>query len=188
MPTSVQINDRGAIRLAILGHKIMRMHRHMRTDIPENIRASDLTDPYKKSIQGFVFYNLQFTLSQTTKEVIRYLVAGTIAFLVDLSTLVGLTELLQINYLVANICGFCLAVSVSYVLCTNWVFETRRLQCVVSEFGIFAGVALLGLLVNELSMWALVDGGNIHYALAKVVATGVVFMLNFILRKIFLFR
>lgn len=133
-------------------------------------------------------YDVQRCAPQPGREFGRYLLTGSIAFGIDMAVLVLLTEALQISYLIANIFGFCIAVTVSYMLCINWVFKTRRMQCAVSEFSVFVLVALLGLLVNESCMWMLVDGTGVHYTLAKVLATGLVFMLNFVLRKVFLFR
>jgi len=155
-------------------------------------RESALDQPLSPAMQNTAehtaFYDLPRCLPQTVREFMRYFVAGTLAFGVDFAVLIGLTELTQVSYLLANVAGFCLGLGVSYGLSVGWVFSTRRMQCAVSEFGIFLLVGLLGLLVNELVIWGLTDGAGLHYALAKIGATGVVFVLNFALRKIILFR
>jgi len=147
-----------------------------------------LSPAMQNTAEHTAFYELPRCLPQTVREFMRYFVAGLLAFGVDFAMLIGLTELTPVGYLVANVAGFCLGLGVSYGLSIGWVFSTRRLQCAVTEFGIFLLVGLLGLLVNELVIWGLADGVGLHYALAKVGATGVVFLLNFALRKIILFR
>ena len=121
-------------------------------------------------------------------EFLRYLVAGSAAFGSDLAVLVALTELGGVNYLVSNVFGFCCGLLVSYLLCIRWVFARRRLTVPAREFAIFTLLALAGLALNEAVLWAAVELAGQHYALAKVVATGAVFGVNFLMKKMILFR
>lgn len=121
-------------------------------------------------------------------EVFRYFIAGGLAFGSDFLVLVALTELGGVNYLVSNIFGFCCGLLVSYLLCVRWVFARRRLSVPSQEFAIFALLALVGLGLNEGTMWAVVELAEQHYLIAKVVSTGIVFAINFGMKKVVLFR
>lgn len=121
-------------------------------------------------------------------EVFRYFIAGCLAFGSDFLVLVALTELGGVNYLVSNIFGFCCGLLVSYLLCVRWVFARRRLSVPSQEFAIFALLALVGLGLNEGTMWAVVELAEQHYLIAKVVSTGIVFVINFGMKKVVLFR
>jgi putative flippase GtrA len=122
------------------------------------------------------------------REFFRYLWAGGLAFGSDLLVLVALTELAGLNYLVSNVFGFAVGLATSYLLCVRWVFERRRFQAASREFAVFTVVALVGLGINEAVMWGLVEKAGLHYTLAKVLATGFAFVVNFFLRKAVLFR
>lgn len=118
----------------------------------------------------------------------RYFVAGSLAFGSDFLVMVGLTELAGVNYLVSNIFGFCCGLLVSYLLCVRWVFSRRRLAVPAQEFAVFFLLALVGLALNEGVLWLAVELAGQHYAVAKIVATAGVFVVNFLLKKMILFR
>lgn len=51
----------------------------------------------------------------------------------------------------------------------------------------FIILSIIGLLINTVVMWLLVDGTDLMpYTIAKIIATAVVMVYNFISRKIFL--
>lgn len=51
---------------------------------------------------------------------------------------------------------------------------------------VFIILSVIGLGINELIMWIAVDAFGIFYMLAKIGATAVVMVYNFITRKLFL--
>lgn len=121
-------------------------------------------------------------------EFSRYLLAGSLTFLADFLVLVLLTEFAGLNYLWSNLVGVFVGIVVSYFLCIKWVFLNRRYNQVVFEFPLFILTCFVGVLLNELMLWALVEFGNIHYLTSKVVVTAVIFVVNFLLKKALLFR
>ncbi len=123
-----------------------------------------------------------------TGEFVRYFAAGCLAFGGDFLTLVALTELAGVNYLVSNLFGFGCGLLISYLLCVRWVFTRRRLAVPAQEFAVFTLLALVGLALNEGVLWLAVELAGQHYAVAKVMATGAVFVLNFLMKKAVLFR
>lgn len=123
-----------------------------------------------------------------TAEFLRYFCAGCLAFGADLLVMVGFTELAGLHYLVANLFGFAAGLTVSYLFCIRWVFTTRRLKRTSAEFTVFLALTLVGLAVNEGILWLIVEQFGTHYITAKVVATGGVFVLNFLMKKAVLFR
>jgi len=125
---------------------------------------------------------------RTLQEFRRYFGAGLAAFGSDFLLLVVLTEGLEVNYLASNIFGFLLGLFVSYVLSIKWVFEYRRFESLRQEMTLFVLLALVGLAVNEGILWLLVEVGALHYTMAKIAATGFVFVFNFVLRKAVLFH
>lgn len=121
-------------------------------------------------------------------EFSRYFWAGSLTFLTDFTVLVLLTEVAGINYLWSNLVAVSVGILMSYALCVKWVFLDRRYNRVVFEFPLFVLTCGVGILLNELLLWGLVEFGGRHYLVAKVLVTAVVFVVNFSLKKIILFR
>jgi putative flippase GtrA len=121
-------------------------------------------------------------------EFARYFWAGGLATLADFAVLLLLTEVFDINYLWSNLIAVSVGLVMSYVLCVRWVFLDRRYNRVVLEFPLFVLTCIIGLLLNELLLWIFVEFGGIDYVLAKVIVTGVVFFVNFGVKKVVLFR
>lgn len=121
-------------------------------------------------------------------EFTRYLCAGSLAFCVDFMVLLLLTEVSGINYLWSNLVAVSIGLLMNYLLCVKWVFLARRYNRVVFEFPIFVLTSAAGILLNELLLWSLVELAGIDYLVAKVLVTACVFLINFALKKIILFR
>jgi len=137
------------------------------------VNADESCQPRRRSLGG---------------EFHRYFWAGGLAFGCDLAVLVLLTEAAGFNYLVANLFAFGAGFAVNYFLCIHWVFARRRFRARAPELAVFVLVALVGIMLNEAVLWLAVAWALLHYTVAKVIATGVVFALNFLMRKAFLFR
>jgi len=123
-----------------------------------------------------------------TREFVRYFWAGCLVFGLDLLVLVGLTELADLHYLVANLFSFGVGLTAGYLLSIRWIFTHRRVARVHHEFTIFFVLTLVGLGLNEGLIWTGVEYVGLHYTFAKVVATGAGFVVNFGLKKAVLFR
>lgn len=120
-------------------------------------------------------------------QFLRYGVVGGVAFVADMGTLLLLAEAWGWHYLVAAASGFSVGVLVNYVLSTRWVFERRADLSWGAEFLGFALIGVLGLAWNEIAIWVCVEVVGVHYGLAKLVATGLVFLWNFFGRKYLVF-
>jgi len=119
------------------------------------------------------------------KQLIRFGFVGGIAFLIDYGILVFLTEVFSIHVLISNAIAFTVAVIVNYILSIKWVFHLHGKRNHKTDFIVFISLSIIGLLINQLIMWLLIDKIYIHYMIAKLVATAVVLVFNFITRKIF---
>ncbi len=121
-------------------------------------------------------------------EFARYFWAGSLTFLTDILVLVLLTEVAGINYLWSNLVAVSVGMVMSYLLCVKWVFVERRYNKVVFEFSLFVLTSIICLFLNEALLWLLVEFGKTHYLVAKIIVTAIVFVVNFGIKKIVLFR
>jgi putative flippase GtrA len=120
------------------------------------------------------------------REFLRYLLVSAIALEVDVVTLMILTDLAGIDYLIANIAAFVIGSVVAYVGSIRWAFSRRRIGG-SAEYVIFLVIGIVGLGINELALWAAVAGLAFPLLVAKAGAAGASFLFNFIARKILLF-
>lgn len=119
-------------------------------------------------------------------QILRFLVVGGTAFLIDFGTLWVLTNLFSMNYLLANSISFTTSVIYNYILSTVWVFDTKANRKKGAEFSIFLLLSLVGLGINQGILWITVERAGINYLFSKILATGLVMVFNFITRKRFL--
>lgn len=123
-----------------------------------------------------------------TVQFIRYFLMGGTAFVVDFILLFIFTEYLHFHYLISNFISFWFGMFATYKVSVNWVFTNRNLKNKYAEFGIFALIGALSLLLNMFLMWLFTDIVGIYYLVSKIITAGFCYIWNFTTRKYFLFR
>lgn len=116
----------------------------------------------------------------------RYLLAGAAGFILDISLLFLLTELVGMHYLISAPLAFISGMLLHYLICITWIFYWRRLSNKWLEFSIYAGLGALGLILNEAVIWLFAHVLSFHYLLGKMFYL-LIFLLLFLVRKKLLF-
>lgn len=119
---------------------------------------------------------------ELVKQIFRFGIVGGICFFVDYGIMVFLVEKMGVPYLLASGISFTIALIVTYVLNMRFVFDARTDHNAV--FIIFAIMSVIGLGINQVIMKVMVEKVGSVYRLAKIVATAVVMVYNFITRKL----
>lgn len=114
-------------------------------------------------------------------EFFKFCIVGGFSFIIDYSMLFVCTEYLHFGYLLSAGIAFSIAVLINYILCAKYVFCTAK-QNLSTLIG-FLAVSCIGLLINQLCMWGLVEIVLVHYLAAKIVATIVVILWNFFTKR-----
>lgn len=125
---------------------------------------------------------------RTSVQMFRYLFVAIAAFGCDFITLVALTELANMHYLLAAAIGFSGGLAVNYVLSVRWVFGARTFTSRRLEFLAFATIGVIGLLMTAGLMWFMTGLLGVYYIISKLIVTAVVFFWNFLARKFLLFN
>lgn len=125
--------------------------------------------------------------SNTVIQLLRYTIVGGLAFIIDFGMLIILTEIFNVNYLISALVGFTLGLIVNYFLSIKWVFNQRNIRKRSVEFLLFTLIGMVGLALNELSIWFLTEVVMLYYMLSKIITTVMVYMWNFFARKYLLF-
>lgn len=119
-------------------------------------------------------------------QIFKFTIVGGIATVIDFVFLYIFREFCHFPVLVSNTLSFCISVIYNYIASVKWVFDVNKEKDAKKQFIIFIIFSVLGLLLNNLIMWITVEFLSIYYLLAKIIATAIVMVFNFVTRKIFL--
>ncbi len=115
-------------------------------------------------------------------EIIRFLIVGGISFIVDYGLLFILVEFFDVHYLYSSAISFTVSVIFNYYLCVKYVFKGAGSQTTRQAI-IFIGSSVVGLGLNQICMYFFVDLLKIHYMIAKIGATAIVTIWNYIMKR-----
>ena len=91
------------------------------------------------------------------------------------------------GYLSAAFVAFIAGGLVAYILSIRFIFSHRRVTDQRVEVLTFVSLGVVGLAVNMATIAAAVELAAIHYLVAKVLAAGLSFFVNYGLRRLLLF-
>lgn len=121
------------------------------------------------------------------QEAIGYLVASGCALLVDMTILWLLVHFLSLGYLTAATISFLAGAVVAYELSVKLAFKQHRLRDRRAELTTFVAIGAVGLMINAVVMFIMVNFFDLHYLVAKGIAAGFTFTCNFVARRQILF-
>jgi putative flippase GtrA len=125
-------------------------------------------------------------LAPFLKDLFGYGLCSAAALGLDVGLLYGLTQA-GMTYLASAAVGFVAGMILAYVLSIRFVYQGRRgLDRKREAFGFFA-IGFVGLLLNQVALYAFVDGFHLALGPAKALAAVGVFFFNFVARRKALF-
>ncbi|MDO4287879.1 MAG: GtrA family protein [Eubacterium sp.] len=125
---------------------------------------------------------IQFLKSERFAEIFRFAVNGGVSFVVDYAVLFILTEFFDVNYLISSGISFTLSVIVNYLICVLWVFKNVKKNDTKTVV-LFVGSSVIGLLINQVLMWFFVEITGLYYMIAKIIATIIVMIWNYVAKR-----
>lgn len=117
---------------------------------------------------------------------LRFCIVGLTGVAIDYGiTFLG-KEKIKLNKYVANGLGFLIAATCNFFLNKIWTFHDTNPEELI-QYSKYLGFATVGLGINTLIIFLLVNKKNMNFYLAKLVAIGVVVLWNFITNYNFTF-
>ena len=125
-------------------------------------------------------------MKKLISQFMKFGIVGIIAFVIDYGFMVLLTEVFGVPYLISTTVSFIISVIFNYFASMRFVFKRKDDMSRRREFIIFVVLSVIGLVINDVFMWLMVDFLFIDYRISKIVVTFIVAVWNFVTRKIFL--
>jgi len=126
------------------------------------------------------------TIASNIRLFLKFCLVGCSNVIVTLTAFYVLYNFLAINYLIASIIAYSLGIVNSFTWNRLWTFQIRKSN-VKREFIRFLTVNLIGLGMNALIMFLLVEIIGANAFVAQVVAIGLVLIFNFSLVRYWVF-
>lgn len=121
-------------------------------------------------------------------RVVRYFIIGAICAGMDFVLFAVLIKIFGMKWYYANVASFTILTLVHYVLSIRFVFESGTRFAKHQEMLLAFLASCIGLLVNQLALYALVTFVGLHVLIAKIGAIGTTFFWNYMARQSFIFR
>lgn len=138
-------------------------------------------------------------MKKLLEQIFKFAIVGGISFVVDFVVYGISCNVLGIHYIIAGVLGFTISVIVNYLLSMKFVFVSKEDMHKGKEFVIFVVLSLIGMLLNSVILYICIDLIYMNWVwlnnildieimnlAAKIAATGIIMVYNFVTRKIFL--
>ncbi len=132
------------------------------------------------------YFDKHKVTSSINKQVFLFLISGGICFIVDMTILVFLVEIIKMNVIIANCISVIFAIIVAYMLNVKFIFQNGKFGA-TKEFSLFFVFSGFSFLLDVLFLFVLVEYVMMWYVLAKIIVTLFVALFNFSTRKWFIF-
>lgn len=121
------------------------------------------------------------------KEVFAYLVFGVLTTIINIISFYIFNNLLNIDYLIANIISWLLSIIFAYITNKNYVFKNHK-ENNFKTFILFISSRLTTLLLDMLFMILLIEKIQISEINSKIIVQILVVVINYLLSKLIVFK
>lgn len=125
-------------------------------------------------------------ISEDISKFIKFGLVGVLNTLINW-TVFTLLNFINMYYIFANIIAYVIATINSYIWNYKWVFEYNGENKKETTFK-FVILNLIGLGINTIILYLLVDKFKFNKLIALVITTGIVMIINYLINKIWVFK
>ncbi|MDD5032416.1 MAG: glycosyltransferase [Patescibacteria group bacterium] len=122
------------------------------------------------------------------KLIIKYVISGGTAALVDLVCLYVFTDIFGVWYLISACLAFVIAFFVSFSLQKFWTFRDNGREKIYRQMSLYFIVGTINLFLNAIGMYFLVERFNIMYLLAQVMMGALLGLGSFLIYRFMIFK
>lgn len=142
------------------------------------------------NIRGHQKMNININKYSKYKETFLYLVFGVLSTGVNIGTYILVTRLTNLEFMIANIIAWVVAVLFAYLTNKLFVFKSKKLELefLVKEFTSFISCRIFSLFIEMIIMYVMIDMLLINDIVVKVTTNIVVIVINYLLSKLIIFK
>ncbi|MDO9511139.1 MAG: GtrA family protein [Bacteroidales bacterium] len=129
----------------------------------------------------------EFLTEEVIKKFFKFMAVGFSGLFIDYGFTYIFKEKTRVGKFTANAIGFCMAATSNYFLNRIWTFRSHNPEMLI-EFSQFFGISLIGLGINTLILWMIVNNSRMNFYVAKLFAIGFVTLWNFAANSYFTFH
>lgn len=148
------------------------------------MNKEDRTTKFVKKIINLFHMKLDKKTENLLIQIFKFVIVGGIATLIDFILLFVFKEVVHLQVIISNTLSFCISLIYNYIASVRWVFDVNRDKDPKKNFLIFLIFSIIGLAINDLIMYLLIN--KLSTFISKIIATAIVMVFNFITRKMFL--
>lgn len=126
-------------------------------------------------------------IKQTSIELFLYLIVGALATVVEWGAFYAFDLIFEIHYTFSTALAFVLSTFANWAFGKLILFKAKTKNVASEIFKIYL-ISVLGLLMNIAIMFVAVEKLGIHDMISKIIATGIVFIWNFLVRKLWIYK
>ncbi len=120
--------------------------------------------------------------------VIKYIVAGGTAAVVDIGALYFFKDVLDLPLRLSVALAFLVGFTASFILQKFWAFEEKSTDRVHAQAVLYFIVSAVNFFLNIIFVSLLVEVFGLWYILAKIIVSGLIAFVSFFIYKIFIFK
>lgn len=117
---------------------------------------------------------------------IKFLGIGAIATIIQYIIFIVLVEFSSLTIVLASALGYGISSIFNYLMNYHYTFSSDAKHKVAALK--FTLVALVGLSLNSLLMYLLVELFNMYYIISQIIVTGIILVVNFFAHKLWTFQ
>lgn len=122
------------------------------------------------------------------KVIVKYIISGGTAAVVDLTCLYVFTDFFKIWYIISASLSFLIAFFISFSLQKFWTFRDNGREKIFRQMSLYFIVGVANLLLNAGGMYLLVDKFGIMYILAQIIMGALLGSSSFLIYKFIIFE
>jgi putative flippase GtrA len=127
-------------------------------------------------------------LMKKHEQIFKFLIAGGIAFAINIVVLYALTDILHIYYLISTVLAFLVAFLVSFFLQKFWTFREHSRGNLHVQLPLYLGMQIVNLGLNTGLMYMLVEYVHIWYILSQAIITTILAVIVYVINKKYIFK
>jgi putative flippase GtrA len=119
----------------------------------------------------------------------RYILSGGIGAAVNIGGLYILSDVFKMHYLIGSTISFVLSLIVSFLLQKNFTFQNSEHDSkkITAQFSMFAVVALINVIINEILLYFFVHELTINHIYAAILSSAIIAVESFFAYRYLIF-